>query len=101
MTFTNSWDNDVRASSYAQLEFPNTYFLAYRDLPEIISKHIMGKQALDFGCGAGRSTRFLKNLGFETIGIDISGDMLKKARAFDPAGTYTQVKNGDYDIIDD
>jgi hypothetical protein len=43
MTFTNSWDNDVRASSYAQLGFPNTYLLAYRDLPEIISKHIAGK----------------------------------------------------------
>jgi hypothetical protein len=34
--FENSWGNQTRAESYAKLEFPNTYFLAYRDLPEII-----------------------------------------------------------------
>lgn len=62
LKFENSWGNELRAGSYSKLEFPNTYYLAYRDIPEIISRHITGKLAVDFGCGTGRSTRFLKQL---------------------------------------
>lgn len=86
--FFNVYEDTGRADSYAVLEFPNTYYLAFRDLPLIISKHIKGKGALDFGCGAGRSTRFLKKLGFSCIGIDISNEMIKKAKEFDPDGIY-------------
>lgn len=49
---------------------------------------------MDFGCGAGRSTRFLKNLGFNVIGVDISVEMLRLAREHDPNGNYLQVKPG-------
>jgi SAM-dependent methyltransferase len=101
MTFINSWDNATRADSYAQLEFPNTYFLAYRDLRDIISRHTVGNKALDFGCGTGRSTRFLKSLGYEVVGADISMDMQKKAQLFDPMGKYELVTNGNYDIFPD
>jgi len=94
--FENSWGNDVRADSYSKLEFPNTYYLAYRDLPEIISKHVGGKLAVDFGCGTGRSTRFLKRLGFDVTGIDISEDMLQKAKSYDVNGNYYVVENGKY-----
>ncbi len=55
--FENSWADQTRASSYSRLEFPNTYFLAYRDLPEIISKHVNKGRAIDFGCGTGRSSK--------------------------------------------
>lgn len=96
MDFINSWDNIIRADSYAKLEFPGTYFLAYRDLPEIIARHVKGTLALDFGCGTGRSSRFLKNLGFIVTGIDISENMLQKAREFDPEGDYRLVRNDDY-----
>ncbi len=94
--FSNSWDNAIRAESYARLEFPNTYYLAYRDLPRIITTHVSGNKAVDFGCGTGRSSRFLKQLGFEVTGIDISGDMLEQARKADPAGRYERVRDGDY-----
>ena len=97
--FENSWGNQTRAESYAKLEFPNTYYLAYRDLPEIISKHITGNKAVDFGCGTGRSSRFLKQLGFEVTGIDISADMLKIAKSKDTGGNYQLVSNGDYDHL--
>ncbi len=94
--FENSWGNQTRAESYARLEFPNTYYLAYRDLPEIISRHVTGKKAIDFGCGTGRSSRFLKQLGFNVTGIDISADMLAIARKIDSAGDYQLVSNGEY-----
>ena len=97
--FENAWGNPKRAESYSKLEFPNTYYLAYRDLPEIISSHVRGDLALDFGCGAGRSTRFLKNLGFKVIGIDIAEHMLQIAKEMDPSGDYQLVSNGTYDHL--
>jgi len=96
MEFENSWGNPVRSFAYSKLEFPNTYHLAYRDLPMIIATHIRGNRAIDFGCGTGRSTRFLKQLGFEVTGIDISADMLAHARELDPGGEYIVVNNGQY-----
>ena len=87
--------------AYAKLEFPGTYYLAYRDLPAIIAEHVNGKRALDFGCGAGRSTRFLKKLGFTAVGVDISMDMLKKARERDSGGDYRLIGDGDFSQFND
>jgi SAM-dependent methyltransferase len=94
-SFVNVYEDRARAESYAALEFPGTYYLAFRDLPEIVGAHVRGRRALDFGCGAGRSTRFLRGLGFETIGADISAAMLARARERDPAGTYRLLPDGD------
>ena len=94
MNFVNVYEDAQRAVAYAKLEFPGTYYLAYRDLPEIIFAHVKGRKAIDFGCGAGRSTRFLKRIGFEVIGVDISEDMLKQARARDPEGDYRLIEDG-------
>lgn len=86
MDFINCYEDVGRADAYATLEFANTYHLAYRDLPAIMSEQVTGAQALDFGCGVGRSTRFLRKLGFNVTGFDISEDMLRIARALDPSG---------------
>lgn len=94
--FENSWGNQIRAESYSRLEFPNTYYLAYRDLPMILNTHVTGYHAVDFGCGTGRSSRFLKKLGFNVTGIDISNDMLEIARKLDKNGDYQIVTNGNY-----
>ncbi|HXY49837.1 MAG TPA: class I SAM-dependent methyltransferase [Terriglobales bacterium] len=91
MTFLNCYEDASRADAYASLEFANTYYLAYRDLPAIISQHVAGTKALDFGCGTGRSSRFLHDLGFDVIGVDVSEDMLRIARAVDPTGDYRLV----------
>jgi ubiquinone/menaquinone biosynthesis C-methylase UbiE len=93
--FSNVYDDRARSEAYATLEFPGTYYLAYRDLPAIIGEHVHGKKALDFGCGAGRSTRFLHELGFEVVGVDISEPMLARARDRDPQGDYRLVPDGD------
>ena len=54
MSFDNVYGDSERAASYAKLEFPGTYYLAYRDLPEIVNRHVTGIKALDFGCGTGK-----------------------------------------------
>lgn len=96
MEFSNVYEDARRAEAYAKLEFPGTYYLAYRDLPGIISRYVKGKKAIDFGCGTGRSTRFLQKMGFDVVGIDIAEDMIKKARGFDLQGQYHLIKDGDF-----
>ena len=96
MDFLNSYEDEKRAEAYSKLEFPGTYYLAYRDLPEIIFEHVKGRKALDFGCGTGRSTRFLQKYGFKAVGIDISADMIKKARQRDAQGEYLLIVDGNF-----
>ena len=96
MDVFNSYEDVKRAEAYAKMEFPGTYYLAYRDLPEIIAAHVNGKKAMDFGCGTGRSTRFLQKIGFDVTGIDISNDMIKIAREMDPGGDYRLIEDGDF-----
>ena len=95
MSFANVYEDETRAESYATLTFPGTYHLAYRDLPQIIAKYTKGIKALDFGCGTGRSSRFVRDLGFDVTGIDISESMLKKAREVDHEGKYILVPDGE------
>jgi SAM-dependent methyltransferase len=91
MDFANVYDDAARATAYASLEFPNTYYLAFRDLPEILRRHATGRAAFDFGCGTGRSTRFLRRNGFAAVGVDLSPAMIEQARRHDPAGDYRPV----------
>jgi len=95
MTFFNCYENAIHAAAYAKLEFANTYYLAFRDLPELFQKYVRGTTALDFGSGTGRSTRFLRRLGFETVGVDISSEMVRKAQEIDPEGDYRLIPGDD------
>lgn len=97
MNSVNCYEDARRANAYATLEFANTYYLAFRDLPEILSAHATGLRALDFGCGTGRSTRVLRKLGFDVTGVDISEDMLRIARAIDTSGDYRLVPEDNLD----
>ncbi|MFH1219244.1 MAG: class I SAM-dependent methyltransferase [Candidatus Eisenbacteria bacterium] len=107
MDISNCYEDARRAAAYAKLEFPGTYYLAYRDLPEIIVEHVQGRRAMDFGCGTGRSTRFLQKLGFDAVGVDISEDMIERAKEIDATGDYrlvvdqglSQFEAGGFDLI--
>jgi len=99
MSFVNCYENVSRAEAYSKLEFANTYHLAFRDLAEIFAAHVKGPTALDFGCGAGRSTRFLRELGFQTVGVDISMEMVAKAREIDPGGDYRLIAGDDMSAL--
>jgi SAM-dependent methyltransferase len=99
MSLPNAYEDERRAASYAGLGFPGTYYLAYRDLPELLSRHVHGDAALDFGCGTGRSTRFLRELGFDVVGVDVSAEMLARARELDPGGRYLLLGDASLDDL--
>ena len=43
---------------------------------------------LDIGCAFGRDTKFFTNNGFDTTGIDLSENMIEKAKAFSPSSKF-------------
>jgi len=100
MEFFNSYEDEKRAEAYSKLEFAGTYYLAYRDLPKIFTENVKGNKAIDFGCGTGRSTRFLKKLGFFPIGIDISDEMIRIAKKLDLNGDYRVINDGDFSSLE-
>lgn len=51
---------------------------------------LQGDRVLDAGCGAGRDTEYFHNNDLDAVGIDISGEMIERARQNRP-GTYTQM----------
>lgn len=93
MATSRTHDYAKYAADYAKLGFEGTYYLAFRDIPALLEKHARGPRALDYGCGSGRSTRFLKGLGYDTAGVDISEDMLRQARAEDDIGEYRHIQS--------
>ena len=92
MEFRNTYEDPDRAAAYDELELGGTYDLVFGNLPGLLQRHVKGRRAVDFGCGTGRSTRFLQRLGFSTTGLDISREMLAIARQRDPEGDYRVVK---------
>jgi len=93
----NCYEDADRANAYATLEFANTYYLAFRDVPTILTEYVTGTRTLDFGCGTGRSARLLRKLGLQVTGVDISEDMLRIARATDPSGDYRVIPDDNFD----
>ncbi len=96
---------------YAREQIKGTLYLAFREVPELLRHYLPCDlehplKALDFGCGTGVSTRYLKSQkklfknGLEVEGIDLSSDMLKLARAADPEGKYYQTKQNKIPVQD-
>ncbi len=46
MSSFNCYEDARRAEAYARLEFPGTYYLAYRDLPQIIRRYVRERRTL-------------------------------------------------------
>ncbi|MGE5814187.1 MAG: class I SAM-dependent DNA methyltransferase [Acidobacteriota bacterium] len=97
--FRNTYEDPAYADDYARLEWTGTYHLVRRDLPRILQQHVTGRRALDFGCGTGRSTRLLRELGFTVTGVDIASSMIERARQIDGTGDYLLLAEGDLDRL--
>lgn len=114
--FMKDQKNEMRGSTYDTSEAnkyskislvgEGTLFLAFRDFKELIHTHLpnlsFGEiKAIDYGCGAGRSTRYLKHLGIRQVdGFDISQEMLAEAKFFDPDGLYEKIESGSVPVAD-
>jgi ubiquinone/menaquinone biosynthesis C-methylase UbiE len=57
--------------------------------------------ALDAACGTGRHTEYLASLGHEVVGVDISPEMLARAREKVPAGRFYEADLHDVPLADD
>ena len=100
MSFQNTYQEAARAQAYNELGFGGTYRLVADSLPSLLSRYVSGTDSLDFGCGTGRSTRYLQQLGFQTIGVDVSREMVERARENDPAGDYRVIRDGDFSSLE-
>lgn len=94
--FRNAYEDFTRAAAYDELQTLGTYRLVFDNLPDILREEVSGTRALDFGCGTGRSSRFLSALGYEVVGVDISREMVARARRRDPLGDYRVIADGDF-----
>ena len=93
-------DYEGTARGYAVLGIEGTFYIAYRELDRIIKDYSLKGVAIDVGCGGGRSTRFLKGLGFESIGVDIEPSQIEQSRDRDPSGDYRVAKDGKVPLDD-
>lgn len=55
----------------------------------LIKKYFKGK-ILDLGCGVGRTTKYIHDSGFNVIGVEIVGDMVKRAKEIYPGIKFEQ-----------
>lgn len=81
----------IKANLYSKLGIRGTGYLAFRDIPGLIKKYTQGRLTLDFGCGTGRSSRFLKSLGLIVDAVDISQEMIDKACQIDQSIAYSKI----------
>lgn len=90
---------------YAKKSMQGTIYLAFRDVPLLLLQLLSSTQQepirlLDYGCGAGFSTRYLKSLqnlfisSLQIDGVDISEEMLKQARQIDSINHYKKITDG-------
>lgn len=76
---------DLQASDIASLHSA----LVPARIYELVSSYfVKGGLTADIGCGIGRDTNWLNQQGFQAIGIDASGQMLREARRLYPSGQF-------------
>lgn len=94
MLSVNRSQSALYAERYSNLKITGTQFLAFRDVPDLIYRHVNGAATLDYGCGAGKSSAFLKSLDLCVDGVDINEKMVMQARQSMPTGNFQVLKNG-------
>jgi ubiquinone/menaquinone biosynthesis C-methylase UbiE len=60
-----------------------------REILYRFSQEVAGKKPIwDFGCGPGETTQYLRNLGLEISGLDISEKLIEQANLIHPGITF-------------
>jgi len=69
-------------------------------LGKFVSSLSQDSKILDIGCAFGRDTKFFTNSGFDATGIDLSKEMIKKAKAFSPSSKFYVMDMQNLDFTD-
>lgn len=86
--------------SKISLKGEGTLYLSFRDIESILNEHFptfrSSCKVIDYGCGTGRSSRYLKSLGISDVdGFDVSEDMIQQAHHLDPIGKYEKITSAE------
>lgn len=70
--------------SHSEEYFRTTYKADLQPIWQKLAERLAPTSAsiLDLGCGSGRDLRYFSQLGFQTVGVDYSPNLVKLARAF-------------------
>lgn len=98
-------DNKTQLEEYAKLynsiKGKGTDSVPYRILPDMFKKYLSGNNVLDFGCGCGYSTLFLKSQNLDAKGVDINLNMINNAKNADSKGVYLHIQEGAIPFADE
>jgi cyclopropane fatty-acyl-phospholipid synthase-like methyltransferase len=81
---------DRVADAYAALERPGAEWPRLRRLQGLLARLPAGADVLDIGCGNGIPTMRAICERHSGVGVDISGEQIRRARANVPGGTFVQ-----------
>jgi SAM-dependent methyltransferase len=82
-------DYRSEALQYAMRGIAGTDRLAFGAVAR--GRYLVNAKVLDLGCGPGRSSRFLRGLGNDVTGVDISREMIAQGKCLDPTGKYVLI----------
>jgi ubiquinone/menaquinone biosynthesis C-methylase UbiE len=99
--------NGYKAWSKTYDSMPNLLIEVEEPVVRSLIKNYKPGDAMDVACGTGRYSEYLNSLGHKVTGIDISSDMLFKARKYRNKnikflrGNFTKIpaKNNSFDLI--
>jgi ubiquinone/menaquinone biosynthesis C-methylase UbiE len=100
MLLSEAWEQEAaKWIEWARKPGHDSYWQFHRDqFFELVPAP--GKLTIDIGCGEGRLTRHLKELGHNVRGFDVSKTMIAAARQADPEGTYEIAGAGNLPLPD-
>lgn len=98
-------DDEENVKKYSKFDCKyGTTWLAFRDIPALFQEYVRGTNGIDYGCGAGRSTRFLGSMGMSPIGVDVSDKMITSAREIDQSfglnNKFVKIESGKIPVED-
>ena len=90
MSLRNSWEGQAENwVRWARAPGHDSYWTFHRE-QFLSSLPPPGRLTVDVGCGEGRLTRDLRELGHLVVGIDVAPSMIAAAREADPDGEYVK-----------
>lgn len=104
----NQANYNEKANEHDTLGLKSTLYLAYRDVNELLERHLYPKltdkkiRILDFGCGAGLSIETIlhqikgkSSYKVDVFGVDINAANIEIAKSKMPGGTFKCISNED------